>query len=254
MSAIRCADSRASIGTASASAPSPRLDPVTGTASGPLDEAVVLAGPARQLGPLPGANGGERRVALLQGTDPLALAEIRVGAFPDHVGGGGRIDPRFPGHRHPDLSRWHPQFRQTPGRLDPRVEHALAQTGLRHVALMDQDHSSPPSCRVAATARGRANAPRASRLRGTSRPLGGSDPDPSESCPRQGRETHRARPNARRLEVQPPMPRVPYDLESRRPYLAQAFTDAEYDRRVTTLRNAMEREGLDALCVFASAA
>jgi Xaa-Pro aminopeptidase len=50
------------------------------------------------------------------------------------------------------------------------------------------------------------------------------------------------------------MPRVPYDLESRRPYLAQAFSDAEYDRRVTTLRHAMEREGLDALCVFASAA
>ena len=50
------------------------------------------------------------------------------------------------------------------------------------------------------------------------------------------------------------MPRVPYDLESRRPYLAPVFSDAEYDRRVTALRTAMAREGLDALCIFASAA
>lgn len=50
------------------------------------------------------------------------------------------------------------------------------------------------------------------------------------------------------------MPRVPYDLESRRPYLVQAFSDAEYDRRVTALRTAMAREGLDALCVYANAA
>jgi Xaa-Pro aminopeptidase len=50
------------------------------------------------------------------------------------------------------------------------------------------------------------------------------------------------------------MPRVPYDLESRRPYLVQAFSDAEYERRLTTVRTAMERLGLDALLVFASAA
>jgi Xaa-Pro aminopeptidase len=50
------------------------------------------------------------------------------------------------------------------------------------------------------------------------------------------------------------MPRVPYDLESRRPYLVQAFSDAEYDRRITAVRAAMHREGLDALCVYANAA
>ncbi|HKX17518.1 MAG TPA: Xaa-Pro peptidase family protein [bacterium] len=50
------------------------------------------------------------------------------------------------------------------------------------------------------------------------------------------------------------MPRVPYDLESRRPYLVQAFSDAEYDRRAAELRRAMARDGLDALCVFANAA
>lgn len=50
------------------------------------------------------------------------------------------------------------------------------------------------------------------------------------------------------------MPRVPFDLESRRPYLVQAFSDAEYDRRIAAVREGMAREGLDALCVFASAA
>ncbi|HLW47733.1 MAG TPA: Xaa-Pro peptidase family protein [bacterium] len=50
------------------------------------------------------------------------------------------------------------------------------------------------------------------------------------------------------------MPRVPYDLESRRPYLEPLFSDAEYDRRAAALRSAMEREGMDALCVFANAA
>lgn len=50
------------------------------------------------------------------------------------------------------------------------------------------------------------------------------------------------------------MPRVPYDLESRRPYLQQLFSDAEYDRRAAALRAAMERESLDALIVFANAA
>jgi Xaa-Pro aminopeptidase len=42
-------------------------------------------------------------------------------------------------------------------------------------------------------------------------------------------------------------------LESRRPYLVQAFSDAEYARRVTALQTEMAREGLEALCVFGSA-
>ena len=50
------------------------------------------------------------------------------------------------------------------------------------------------------------------------------------------------------------MPRVPFDLESRRPYLVPAFSDAEYDRRAAALRAAMAQDGLDALCVFGSAA
>ena len=50
------------------------------------------------------------------------------------------------------------------------------------------------------------------------------------------------------------MPRIPFDLESRLPYLVQAFSDAEYDRRIAALREGMAREGLDVLCVFASAA
>ena len=50
------------------------------------------------------------------------------------------------------------------------------------------------------------------------------------------------------------MPRVRFDLEARRPYLVQAFTGAEYDRRVAALCAGMAREGLDALVVYASAA
>lgn len=50
------------------------------------------------------------------------------------------------------------------------------------------------------------------------------------------------------------MPRVPFDLEARRPYLVQAFSDAEYDRRVAALCDVMNREGLDALCIYANAA
>jgi len=50
------------------------------------------------------------------------------------------------------------------------------------------------------------------------------------------------------------MPRVRFDLEARRPYLVQAFTDAEYDRRVAALCAGMAREGLDALVVYANAA
>ncbi len=52
----------------------------------------------------------------------------------------------------------------------------------------------------------------------------------------------------------PRMPRVPFDLQARRPYLVQAFSDAEYDRRVAALCDAMAREELDALCLFGSAA
>src|SRR5438309_3943713 len=50
------------------------------------------------------------------------------------------------------------------------------------------------------------------------------------------------------------MPRVRFDLEARRPYLVQAFTGAEYDRRVAALCAGMAREGLDALVVYGSAA
>ncbi len=50
------------------------------------------------------------------------------------------------------------------------------------------------------------------------------------------------------------MPRLAFDLEARAPYLVPAFSDAEYDRRVRALCEGMAREGLDALCVFGSAA
>jgi Xaa-Pro aminopeptidase len=49
------------------------------------------------------------------------------------------------------------------------------------------------------------------------------------------------------------MPRIPFDLDARRPYLAQAFSDAEYDRRVAAACQGMAAAGLDALVVFASA-
>ncbi|MDR7513100.1 MAG: hypothetical protein QN147_13905, partial [Armatimonadota bacterium] len=47
------------------------------------------------------------------------------------------------------------------------------------------------------------------------------------------------------------MPRVPYDLEARRPYLVQTFSDAEYERRVRETCAAMAAQGLDALVVYA---
>jgi Xaa-Pro aminopeptidase len=50
------------------------------------------------------------------------------------------------------------------------------------------------------------------------------------------------------------MPRLAFDLEARKPYLVPAFSDAEYDRRIAALCAGMQREGLDALCVYASAA
>ncbi len=48
------------------------------------------------------------------------------------------------------------------------------------------------------------------------------------------------------------MPRLPYDLESRKPYLVQTFSDAEYNRRIAAVCQAMAREGFDALVVYAS--
>src|SRR5436853_6666914 len=50
------------------------------------------------------------------------------------------------------------------------------------------------------------------------------------------------------------MPRIPFDLEARKPYLVQAFSDAEYARRGAARCEAMQREGLDALCVYGNAA
>lgn len=50
------------------------------------------------------------------------------------------------------------------------------------------------------------------------------------------------------------MPRISFDLTARKPYLVQVFSDAEYDRRITALCEAMTREGFDALCIFASTA
>ena len=49
------------------------------------------------------------------------------------------------------------------------------------------------------------------------------------------------------------MPRIPFDLEARRPYLVPPFTDAEYDRRLAAVRREMARDGLDALCVYGNA-
>jgi len=49
-----------------------------------------------------------------------------------------------------------------------------------------------------------------------------------------------------------PMPRVPFDLEARKPYLVQTFSDGEYDRRIRATCEAMAREGFDALCIYAT--
>jgi len=49
-----------------------------------------------------------------------------------------------------------------------------------------------------------------------------------------------------------PMPRVPFDLEARKPYLVQTFSDAEYDRRIRATCAAMVQEGFDALCIYAT--
>jgi Xaa-Pro aminopeptidase len=46
------------------------------------------------------------------------------------------------------------------------------------------------------------------------------------------------------------MNRLRNDLEARRPYLDQDFSDAEYDRRLAAVRAGMARESLDALIVY----
>jgi len=48
------------------------------------------------------------------------------------------------------------------------------------------------------------------------------------------------------------MPRVPFDLEARRPYLVQTFSDAEYERRIRATCEGMTREGLDCLVLYAA--
>ena len=50
------------------------------------------------------------------------------------------------------------------------------------------------------------------------------------------------------------MPRLPYDLEARKPYLTLTFTDREYDRRIAATCEAMARDGLDALIVYGGGA
>lgn len=51
-----------------------------------------------------------------------------------------------------------------------------------------------------------------------------------------------------------PMPRIPFDLAARRPYLVQAFSDAEYERRTAAVCQGLAAAGLDALLVFGNAA
>ncbi|MGQ0570779.1 MAG: M24 family metallopeptidase [Armatimonadota bacterium] len=47
------------------------------------------------------------------------------------------------------------------------------------------------------------------------------------------------------------MPRISFDLESRRPYLVQTFSDAEYERRIRATCEGMARAGYDALIIYA---
>jgi Xaa-Pro aminopeptidase len=49
------------------------------------------------------------------------------------------------------------------------------------------------------------------------------------------------------------MTRLKNDLEARRPYLEQDFSDAEYDRRLAAVRAAMARGNLEALIVYCGA-
>src|SRR5262245_49795972 len=46
------------------------------------------------------------------------------------------------------------------------------------------------------------------------------------------------------------MNRLRNDLEARRPYLDQDFSDAEYERRLAVVRAGMARENLEALIVY----
>ncbi len=49
------------------------------------------------------------------------------------------------------------------------------------------------------------------------------------------------------------MTRLKNDLEARRPYLVQDFSDAEYERRLAAMRAGMSKEKLDALIVYCGA-
>jgi Xaa-Pro aminopeptidase len=49
------------------------------------------------------------------------------------------------------------------------------------------------------------------------------------------------------------MMRLKHDLEARRPYLVQDFSDAEYERRLAAMRAGMAKENLDALIIFCGA-
>ena len=46
------------------------------------------------------------------------------------------------------------------------------------------------------------------------------------------------------------MMRLKHDLEARRPYLVQDFSDAEYERRLAAMRSGMAKEKLDALIIY----
>ena len=50
------------------------------------------------------------------------------------------------------------------------------------------------------------------------------------------------------------MPRVPFEYERRRPYLAAPFPESEYGARVDRVAGEMQRAGLDALIVYANVA
>ena len=49
------------------------------------------------------------------------------------------------------------------------------------------------------------------------------------------------------------MMRLKHDLEARRPYLVQDFSDAEYERRLAAMRAGMAKEKLDALIIYCGA-
>jgi Xaa-Pro aminopeptidase len=49
------------------------------------------------------------------------------------------------------------------------------------------------------------------------------------------------------------MMKLSHTLEARLPYLEPDFSDAEYDRRLATVRAGMETAGLDALIIYCGA-